>query len=160
SAGIKKSYISARKATEIGRRLEDPDLQLLGFAIEGLTLMAGGRLAEGSARLTASHEMIASGRFTQHFAAANAYALLIDAYERVRDYDRMQVWCEVSRAFCTRWQLRLSLAICQTQHAGALMVRGRWDEAEAELASVADDLSTTCLGLLGRAFVRLGELRR
>jgi LuxR family transcriptional regulator, maltose regulon positive regulatory protein len=160
SAGIKKSYISARKATEIGRRLDDPDLQVLGLSIEGLTLMAGGRLTEGAERLTAAHDAIASGRFTQHFAAAQAYAFIVDAYERVRDYDRMEAWCACSRAFCTHWNLRYPLAISQTQHAGALLARGRWDEAEAELAAAADELSTTRPGLLGRAFVRLGELRR
>jgi LuxR family maltose regulon positive regulatory protein len=160
SAGIKKSYVSARKATEIGRRLDDPDLQVLGLSIEGLTLMAGGRLTEGAERLTAAHDAIANGRFTQHFAAASAYAMIIDAYERVRDYDRMEAWCACSRAFCLRWNLRYPLAICQTQHASALMVRGRWDEAEAELAAAADELATTRPGLLGRAFVRLGELRR
>jgi len=160
SAGIKKSYISARKATEIGRRLDDPDLQVLGLSIEGLTLLAGGRLPEGTERLTAAHDAIANGRFTQPFAAANAYAMIIDAYERIRDYDRMEAWCGCSRAFCLRWNLRSPLAICQTQHAGALTVRGRWNEAEAELAAAADELSTTRPGLLGRAFVRLGELRR
>src|SRR5262245_4444438 len=85
SAGIKKAYVSARKATEIGRRLKDPDLQMLGLSIEGLTLMAGGRLTEGSERLTAAHDAIANGRFTQPFGAAGAYAMIIDAYERVRD---------------------------------------------------------------------------
>ena len=160
SAGIKKSYISARKATEIGRRLDDPDLQLLGLAIEGLALMAGGRLVEGTERLGAAHDAIEHGRYTQHFAAASAYALMIDAYERVRDYDRMEAWCAQARDYFERWNLRYPLAICKTQHAGALMVRGRWDEAEAELAAAADELSTTRPGLLGRAFVRLGELRR
>jgi DNA-binding CsgD family transcriptional regulator/tetratricopeptide (TPR) repeat protein len=160
SAGIKKSYISARKATEIGRRLDDPDLQVIGHAIEALTLMAGGRLQEGAERADEAHAAIAGGRFTQHFAAAAAYIMIVDGYERVRAYDQMDAWCAHARTFCAHWRLRYPLAICQTQHAGVLMARGRWPEAEAELAAAADDLSTTRPGLLGRAFVRLGELRR
>jgi LuxR family transcriptional regulator, maltose regulon positive regulatory protein len=160
SAGIKKSYISARKATEIGRRLGELDLQVVGLSIEGLTLMAGGRLQEGAERLVSSHEAIADGRFTHHFAAATAYSMIVDAYERVRQYDEMEAWCARSQEFCTRWDLKYPLAICRTQHAGALMARGRWAEAEAELALAADELSTARPGLLGRAFVRLGELRR
>jgi DNA-binding CsgD family transcriptional regulator/tetratricopeptide (TPR) repeat protein len=160
SAGIKKSYISARKATEIGRRIDDLDLQVVGLSIEGLTLMAGGRLKEGAERLTASHEAIADGRFKHHFAAATAYAMIVDAYERVRQYDEMEAWCARAQEFCVKWNLRYPLAICRTQHAGALMARGSWPEAEAELALAADELSTARPGLLGRAFVRLGELRR
>src|SRR5262249_57948950 len=143
----------------IGRRLDDPDLQVIGLSIEGLALMAGGRLPEATERLNAAHAAIVEGRFTQPFAAAEAHTMIVDAYERVRLYDQMEAWCNYAREFCTRWRLRSPLAICQTQHAGALMARGRWAEAEAELASAAGELSTTRPGLLGRAFVRLGELR-
>jgi LuxR family maltose regulon positive regulatory protein len=160
SAGIKKSYISGRKAQEIGKRTEDLDLQVLGLAIEGLALMAGGRLKEGAERVAQADEAITGGRYTQVHAAATAYSMIVDAYERVRDYEHGEAWCARFKEYCTRWNLRYPLAICQTQHAGVLMARGQWADAEAELAEAANELSTTRPGLLGRAFARLGELRR
>jgi LuxR family maltose regulon positive regulatory protein len=160
SAGIKKSYISGRKAQEIGKRTDDPDLQMLGLAIEGLALMAGGRLKEATERITQADEAITAGRYTHVFAVAMAYSMIVDAYERIRDYEHGDAWCARFSDYCIRWNLRYPLAICKTQKAGVLMARGQWAEAEAELAEAADELSTTRPGLLGRAFVRLGELRR
>ncbi len=160
SSGIKKSYISGRKAQEIGKRTGDLDLQLLGLAVESLALHAGGRLKEATERITQADAAISAGRYANVFAVVMAFGWIIDGYERVRDYANGEAWCARFREYCVKWNLRYPLAICKTQHAGVLMARGKWAEVEAELAEAAEELSTTRPGLLGRAFVRLGELRR
>lgn len=71
--------------------------------------------------------------------------MLITACERVRDFDRVDQWA--------RHVLRLSTEIgsdtfapfARTAWADALIWRGRWDEADAELAGVLEGAEATPL---------------
>jgi ATP/maltotriose-dependent transcriptional regulator MalT len=85
---------------------------------------------------------------------------LVGACERAHDAERAIQWCRRLKRFCTTWGLRPLLAVCRTQYASVCVWRGDWAEAERELVTATDELTTVRPGMSGEGQSRLGELRR
>ena len=90
---------------------------------------------------------------------------MIFACERVRDVDRASQWCDHFMEFCSRNDLRAHLAFCRGHYASVLTARGRWDEAEDQLAQALEGLrcriawSLSTAGTAGRAAALSGSAR-
>jgi ATP/maltotriose-dependent transcriptional regulator MalT len=149
-----------RDAAEIGRRLARPDLEALGLAGEGLVRVIEGEFAGGMRLLDeAAAAAIASG--SDDFAAvAHTLCAMLVACEYACDFERASEWSGRTAEYARRHRFRPLHATCQTTHAGVLIWRGLWREAEAELLQADRELSVTRPASRAQTIVRLADLRR
>jgi ATP/maltotriose-dependent transcriptional regulator MalT len=150
----------ARNAARIGARFDDPQLELLASALEGLTLVNEGRIAEGMRRVDEATTAAMAGEMRDLDAVAQTCCILLYACERVRDYKRAVEWQQRIGEFCRRWKIEPLFAVCSTQRAAMLTGCGDWSEAETELHRTLQRLEKTRPLLVPDAIVQLAELRR
>jgi len=136
------------------------DLEMLGLAVQGLTLVSTGAVAEGMRLLDEVNTAVVAGEFTDLIAIGLSCCYMIAACDRVRDYDRALQWVTRLKAFCAKWGLRPLFAVCRTQYASICMWRGTWLEAEQELIAATDELAASRPAMTTDGVVRLAELRR
>jgi LuxR family transcriptional regulator, maltose regulon positive regulatory protein len=149
----------AARAVELGREYGVPELEMVGLGIEGRAFVSEGEVEEGMRRLDEATAVALAGEARILMCSAWACCYLIAACDQVRDYERAGQWCERVGDFCERYGIGLLLGMCRAKYAGVLTWQGRWAEAESELISAAEGLSTRP-PLVGDALVRLAELRR
>lgn len=136
------------------------DLEMLGRAVQGLSLVASGAVAEGMRNLDEVSTAVIAGEMTDRVAIGLSGCFLISACDRVRDYDRAAQWCGRLKEYCAKWGLRPLFAVCRTQYASVCLWRGTWLEAEQELCAARDELAACRPAMQGDALVRLAGLRR
>jgi LuxR family transcriptional regulator, maltose regulon positive regulatory protein len=147
------------RAVELGREFGVPELEMVGLGIEGRALVSEGEVEAGMRRLDEATAVALAGEAKILMCSAWACCYLIAACDQVRDYERAGQWCERVGDFCERYGIGLLLGLCRAKYAGVLTWQGRWTEAESELRSAAEGLSTRP-PLVDDALVRLAELRR
>jgi ATP/maltotriose-dependent transcriptional regulator MalT len=150
----------AARASDIGRTLGAPDLEVVGRALEGLALVNAGEVREGMRRLDEAVAAATSGEVPELMWVGKVCCFLIYACEGARDYDRAAQWCEEVSAFCRRWDLQPLFAVCRTQYASVLIAQGGWAEAEQELETVLEGFGDSRRAVAVDGVARLGELRR
>ena len=124
-----------REVSGFGRRLGVIDLEMLGLAMEGLALVSEGQVDEGMRCLDEAAAVTMSGEVVEIITMGWTSCYLINACQRVRDYDRAAQWCEKMEELSERFGFRYWLGICRTNYAAVLMGRGAWKDAEAELST-------------------------
>jgi DNA-binding NarL/FixJ family response regulator len=150
----------AREGVRIAQEVKSIDLEMLGRAVEGLSLVTAGAVAEGMRKLDEVNTAVIAGELTDRVAIGLSGCYLIAACERVRDYERATQWCRRLKEFCAKWGLRPLFAVCRTQYASICVWRGTWLEAEQELCAARDELAASRPAMRGDALVRLAALRR
>ena len=73
------------------------DLEMLGRAVQGLTLVSSGAVAEGMGLLDEVNTAVVAGEFTDLIAVGLSCCYMIAACDRVRDYDRALQWCHAAQ---------------------------------------------------------------
>jgi LuxR family maltose regulon positive regulatory protein len=146
-------------AKELAIRLGLLDPEMMGQALEGLALVGQGELSEGMRRLDEATAAAVAGEMHNFLAIAETLCFMIFACERVRDVDRAAQWCGHFMEFCSRNDMRAHLAFCRGHYASVLTARGRWDEAEDQLAQALEGLRCKVAWSFS-TLARLGELRR
>ena len=149
----------ARRAAELGRALDDPGVEMIALALEGLALVTQGLVEDGMRRLDEATAAATAGEVKELHAVGVVCCWQMFACERVRDYERAAQWCIRVKEFAKRWRNLPLSAVCRSQYAGVLIWRGEWAAAEAELTAAASDLGATKPAMVGQAMARLGELR-
>jgi LuxR family transcriptional regulator, maltose regulon positive regulatory protein len=149
-----------REVSGFGRRLGVIDLEMLGLAMEGLALVSEGQVDEGMRRLDEAAAVTMSGEVEEIITMGWTSCYLINACQRVRDYDRAAQWCEKMEELSERFSFRYWLGICRTNYAAVLMGRGAWKDAEAELEHAIVVLASSRPPMAAEGTVRLAELRR
>jgi ATP/maltotriose-dependent transcriptional regulator MalT len=147
-------------AAELGRRFEVPDLEMLGLALEGATLVARARLEEGMRCLDEATALALEGQAEVPISSAWACCFLVTACTSARDYERAFEWCDRIAEFAERYGSRYMLAFCRAEYGAVHLWRGRWTEAEALLRASAEDFSRSRPAMVGAPLVGLAELRR
>jgi DNA-binding NarL/FixJ family response regulator len=150
----------AAEGIHIAQECGSIDLEMLGRAVHGLSLVALGKVAEGMRNLDEVNIAVIAGELTDRVAIGLSGCYLIAACERVRDYERAMQWCKRLKEFCAKWELRPLFAVCRTQYASICLWRGTWAEAEQELCAARGELAVSRPAMVGEALVRLAELRR
>ena len=135
------------------------DAQMMGLALEGLTLVGLGEVDEGLRRLDEAAAAAIGGELESYKAISGICCFVIFACERVGDIDRAGQWCEQYMGYCQRQGMPGYLAFCRAHHASVLAARGWWAEAVEELEGARDALQARPAWSL-TVFARLGELRR
>lgn len=155
-----RAHAHATACVRAARTAGSLDMDMLGRALQGLSLVASGAVAEGLRNLDEVNAAVVAGELKDLVAIGLSCCYMIAACERVRDYDRAIQWCTRLKAFCAKWGLRPLFAVCRTQYASICMSQGLWLEAEQELTAATDELAASRPGMTADGLVRLGELRR
>ena len=150
----------ATSAAAVGRQLGAPDLEMLGLALEGATLVACARVDEGMSRLDEATAAALEGTAAVPIAGAWACCFLVTACSAVRDYERASEWCDRIAEFAERYGSRYMLAFCRAEYGAVDLWRGRWRDAEEVLEASIEDFSRSRPGMTGGPLAALAELRR
>ena len=148
------------QAAEAGRQFDVPDLEMLGLALEGATLVACGQVEEGMRRLDEATATALAGEATVPISGAWACCFLVTACSAVLDYERAFEWCDRIAEFAERYGSRYMLAFCRAEYGAVHLWRGRWKEAEEMLEASVEDFSRSRPAMVGGPLVGLAELRR
>jgi LuxR family transcriptional regulator, maltose regulon positive regulatory protein len=150
----------AANGISVARDIGHVDYEMLGRAVQGLAQVTSGAVAEGMRGLDEVNAAVVAGELTDLVAIGLSCCYMINACERVRDYERAVQWCTRLKAFSAKWGLRPLFAVCRTQYASICLWRGTWLEAEQELSAASQELAASRPAMTGDALVRLAELRR
>jgi DNA-binding NarL/FixJ family response regulator len=149
----------AGRAAELGRRFGVADLEMLGLALEGATLVGCGRVEEGMGRLDEATATALGGDAEIPISGAWTFCILVGACTAVLDFERAGEWCDRIAAFAERYGSRYMLAFCRAEYGAVQLWRGRWDDAEAVLAAAVEDYAASRPAWVGGPLVGLAELR-
>jgi len=155
-----RAHALAAEGIRIAHEAGNFDLEMLGRAVQGLTLVVAGDVHPGMRLLDEVNAAVIAGELKDPVAIGLSSCYLIAACEKVRDYDRALQWCKRLKIFCSQWGMRPLFAVCRTQYASICLWRGTWDEAELELIAARTELAGSRPGMTGEAIVRMAELRR
>src|ERR671923_488192 len=148
------------RAAEAGRRFDVPDLEMLGLALQGVTLVACAQVREGMRCLDEATATALSGDATIPILGAWACCFLVTACTAVLDYERAFEWCDRIAEFAERYGSRYMLAFCRAEYGAVHLWRGRWADAEEMLEASVEDFSRSRPAMVGGPLVGLAELRR
>lgn len=148
------------EALTISKAIGDVEGQMLSEGIKGFILVTEGHVAEGMRLLDEATLIAVSEKIGDIRGITTTCCFLIDACNRIRDYERADQWCSRVREICRIWHHRAAFATCRTQYAMVLIWRGSWNEAEEELLSATKELQACRPVGVNAASIRLADLRR
>jgi DNA-binding CsgD family transcriptional regulator len=150
----------AARAAELGRRFGITDLEMLGLALEGATLVGCARVDEGMRCLDEATAAALEGDAEIPISAAWTFCILVNACTAALDFERASEWCDRIAEFAERYGSRYMLAFCRAEYGAVHLWRGRWDDAEAMLEASVEDFSRSRPAWVAGPLVALAELRR
>ena len=139
--GRSRTRPRAREAADLGRRFGVPDLEMLGLALEGASLVAAARVREGMRRLDEAAAIALEGRAEIPISGAWVCCFLVSACLEVYDFERAFAWSDRVAAFAERYGSRWMLAFCRAEYGAVHRWRGRWQQAEALLEAAIEDFA-------------------
>lgn len=133
---------------------------MMAKAMKGFIFITEGKINEGMALLDEATLIAVTDEPKDINFATITCCLLIDACERVRDYERAGQWCRKVKEICRRWHFDAMFASCRNLYASVLLWQGNWEEAEIELLAARKELKLLRPKNAIAAVVRLADLRR
>lgn len=147
----------AQETVDIGRRLADPDVEMLGLVTQARTFVRQGGVAEGLRLVDEAMAAAVSGRIGP-YAACNVFCHTLSSCQELADYRRAAEWAETAQKCCVRDRIVPSSGDCRIHKAGILSRTGAWGEAEAEVALGSVEYRANAIHVaLGH--YELGEIR-
>ncbi|MFP5361621.1 MAG: LuxR C-terminal-related transcriptional regulator [Thermoleophilia bacterium] len=150
----------AAEAARLGRRFGVADLEMLGLALEGSTLVGQSRVQEGMRCLDEAAAAALEGDAVIPMSSAWTFCFLVSACTAVRDFARAAEWCARIGEFAERFGSRYMLAFCRAEYGAVYLSGGRWAEAEDVLEAAVEDFARSRPAMIGAPLVALAELRR
>jgi LuxR family maltose regulon positive regulatory protein len=148
------------RAAQLGRRFDVPDLEMLGLALQGASLVASAQVEEGMRCLDEATATALAGEATVPISSAWTCCFLVSACTAVLDYGRAFQWCDRIAEFAERYGSRYMLAFCRAEYGAVHLWRGRWGDAETLLEASIEDFSRSRPAWAEGPLVTLAELRR
>ena len=149
-----------RRTAQLGRTLEVVDLEMLGLALEGATLVACGDPRGGTARLDEATALALHEEAGVPIANAWTFCFMVTACTATLDHERAVQWCDRIAGFAERYGSRYMLAFCRSDYGRIHLWRGRWEEAEAMLTAAIESYTRSRPAFAGGPVAELAELRR
>ena len=148
------------ESMKISRSLKNVDGEMLAEALKGFILVVEGKISEGMPLLDDATLLGLTSEQSDIKFTTITCCYMIDACERIRDYERATQWCDNVKELCKRWRYKAMFANCRMKHAGILIWKGDWNEAEEELLSAANELKEFRPVQVNACTVRLADLKR
>jgi LuxR family transcriptional regulator, maltose regulon positive regulatory protein len=145
---------------ELSKSINSIEGEMVAGALKGFILVMEGNISEGMPLLDEATLLAVTSEDADIKFTSITCCYLIDACERIRDYERAGQWCNTVKELCKRWNYKEMFASCRLKYAGVLMWRGDWKEAEAELLAASADFQEIRPLNVNAASVRLAELKR
>jgi LuxR family transcriptional regulator, maltose regulon positive regulatory protein len=150
----------AAEAAELGRRFGVPDLEMLGLALEGATLVGCAQVGEGMRCLDEATATALGCDAAIPISTAWTFCIMVGACTAALDFGRAAEWCDRIAEFAERFGSRYMLAFCRAEYGAVDLWRGRWRDAEALLEAAVEDYSRSRPAWVGGPLAGLAELRR
>jgi len=147
-------------AARLGRELGVADLEMLGLALEGATLVGCAQVEEGMRCLDEATATALEGEAAIPISCAWTFCILVSTCTATLDFERAFAWTDRIAAFAERYGSRYMLAFCRVEYGAVHLWRGRWVEAEAMLEAAVEDFSRSRPAWAAAPLVGLAELRR
>lgn len=148
----------AERALELGRSLDDGDLEALGLLYSGLALCAAGESERGMARMDEAAAMVLAGQ-TGPWEGGLVFCGVIWGCLNRGDWRRAGEWTDQF----SRWIDANAVAgypgLCQLHRAEVLTIQGELAEAEREAEQAREVIAANNPWAEGDAFRLLGEIR-
>ena len=148
----------AERATEIGRRHGDRDLEALGLHFQGTFLISSGALEEGWSLVDEATAAAVGGELTP-YPTAVVYCNTIEVCHNLAEYGRAGDWTERARRWCERQAISGFPGICRVRRAGVMRLRGAWAEAEEEARRALVEVEGFHVIAAGEAMHEIGQIR-
>lgn len=151
------AYGLAQETVDIGRRLGDVDVEMLGLVCQARTLVRLGRVGEGMGLIDEAMTAAVSGRLGP-YAACIVFCHTLSSCHELADYRRAAEWADAAQKCCVRDRIVPASGDCRIHKAGILRRRGAWGEAEAEVTRGCAEYSANAIHV-GLGQYELGEIR-
>ncbi|MBD0348884.1 MAG: LuxR family transcriptional regulator [Thermoleophilia bacterium] len=142
---------------EIGQRVGDRDIALLGRATQARALVQLGRVEEAMAAIDEAMAAAVSGSLRPR-TACHIYCQTLTVCGELGDYRRAGEWTVAAQRCCVRESIVPASGDCRIHRAGVLRWRGAWTEAEADARRGCDEIGGNVIHL-GLAHYEIGEIR-
>jgi len=148
------------ESLHISKSLKHVDGEMLAEVLKGFILVVEGNITEGMPLLDDATLLALTSKQSDIKFTTITCCYLIDACERIRDYERATQWCDNVKELCKQWRYKAMFANCRMKHAGILIWKGEWSDAEEELISAANELKEFRPVQVNACMVRLADLKR
>jgi DNA-binding CsgD family transcriptional regulator len=147
------------QALDVARAAGDVDLELVALSQIGLIRVGKGETAAGFALIDEAMAAALAGERSQLETVAYACCDMLNACELANDLERAAQWCQVADEFVEKYGCPFLYAECRIFYGSVLTAKGRWDEADRELAAGLRITEGSCPALHATALMRLVRLR-
>lgn len=147
-------------AAQLGRKFGVPDLEMLGLALQGMTLVSRAKVQDGMRCLDEASAIALAGEATIPISAAWTCCFLVTSCTRVLDFERAFEWCDRIAAFAERYGSRYMLGFCLAEYADIHLWRGEWVQAEKSLEESIAAYEESRRSMVAGPLAVLAELRR
>lgn len=148
----------AQRAVELGRRCRAVELQTMGLQTLGRASIGAGDVREGTALLDEAMTMVVAERLTPMFIGW-VYCNVIASCMQRADVERASQWTESAMTWCESLaDLTPYHGICRVHRVEIAVMRGYWDDAEAEARRTIREMEGLERHVTAEAIYALGEL--
>ena len=145
---------------ELSKSINDVNGEMLAGALKGFILVVEGEISKGMPLLDEATLLAVTSERGDIKITTITCCFLIDACERIRDYERASQWCNNVKELCKQWKYKAMFANCRMKYAGVLIWQGEWKEAEHELLTASSELKNLRPVQVNACIVRLADLKR
>ena len=156
----KKALELTERSLQLSRSLNNVEGEMLAEAFTGFILVTEGKIPEGMRLLDEATVLATTTTSGDYNIITVTCCFLIDACQRVRDYERAAQWCRKVKEISKLRNHKAMFANCRNLYATLLVWRGSWEEAEEELITAAKELKEYRPIAVNSSTIRLADLRR
>ena len=153
------SMQAGQEMVELGRHLEDRDLQALGRLVVGHARLLEGEVSDGMALIDEAMAAALGGDL-ELWTTGQIFCSTIFACRNRGDWGRAGEWSMASLRFCERHSLSGFAGLCRFHRAEVMRFRGDLERAERDARDAVDELLAAAPRWAAWALHELGEIRR
>jgi DNA-binding SARP family transcriptional activator len=149
----------SQEAVELGRALEDHDVEALGHLCLGHARLVDGEVSEGAALIDEAMATALGGAL-ELWTTGQIFCSTIFTCRNRGDLARAGEWSVATLRWCERHSLSGFPGLCRFHRAEVMRFRGALDRAEAGASEAVEELLAAAPRWAAWALHELGEIRR
>jgi len=158
SGNLQEALVEAGRTLDIGRRLDDPELEALAVNYQALAYLALGDLERGVPLLDEAAATVLSGRVGP-WAGGMVFCAVIWGCVNRGDWQRANQWIEHFHRWVEHHGVAPFPGLCRLHRAEVMTLRGEFEEAERELLDLREVMTVSAPYAEGDLYRVLGEVR-